>query len=94
MSPMLEVLRLIPEANPQLVETSCCGMAGAFGYDRDTYGISVQMAELDLMPTLRRSDEQTIVVADGFSCRHQIKDLSGRKARHAIRILRDALGDA
>ena len=91
MSPILSALLLIPGAKPDLIETSCCGMAGAFGYNRDTYSISVQMAELDLLPALGRSDGQVPIVADGFSCRHQIKDLSGFRAHHAIQILRKAL---
>ena len=91
--PVLKTLKLIPGVNPELIETSCCGMAGAFGYNRQTYDISVRMAELDLLPALRRSDRQTLIVADGFSCRHQIRDLSGRQAQHAILILRDALSD-
>jgi FAD/FMN-containing dehydrogenase/Fe-S oxidoreductase len=90
-SPILHALLLIPGTNPDLIETSCCGMAGAFGYNRATYNISIQMAELDLLPALGRSGEQVPIVADGFSCRHQIKDLSGRRAQHAIQILRKAL---
>jgi Fe-S oxidoreductase len=90
-NPVLQALKLIPSADPQLIETSCCGMAGAFGYNRQTYDISVRMAELDLLPALRRSDGQALIAADGFSCRHQIGDLSGRRAQHAILILRDAL---
>jgi FAD/FMN-containing dehydrogenase/Fe-S oxidoreductase len=90
-SPILSALLLIPGANPDLIETSCCGMAGAFGYNRETYDISVQMAGLDLLPALDRSDWQVPIVADGFSCRHQIRDLSGRRAQHAIQILRKAL---
>lgn len=91
--PVIETLRLVPDARPELIETSCCGMAGAFGYNRQSYDISVGMAELDLLPRLRGADERSVIVADGFSCRHQIMDLSGRQARHAIRILRDALSN-
>jgi Fe-S oxidoreductase len=90
-SPTLSALLLIPGAKPDLIETSCCGMAGAFGYNQDTYNISVQMAGLDLLPALGRSGRHVPIVADGFSCRHQIKDLSGRRAQHAIQILRKAL---
>jgi Fe-S oxidoreductase len=89
--PILHVLRLIPGTDASLIETGCCGMAGAFGYNRASYTVSVRMAELDLLPALRKMDSQALIVADGFSCRHQIGDLSGRKAQHAIQILRKAL---
>jgi FAD/FMN-containing dehydrogenase/Fe-S oxidoreductase len=92
-APIVEVLRLMPGAEPELIETSCCGMAGAFGYNAELYPISVQMAELDLMPALRAEDRQTPVVADGFSCRHQIADLGARRARHAVHLIREALND-
>lgn len=90
-NPVLHTLRLIPGTDASLIESSCCGMAGAFGYNRDTYFVSVEMAELDLLPALRKAERQTAIVADGFSCRHQIGDLSGREAQHSIQILRKAL---
>jgi FAD/FMN-containing dehydrogenase/Fe-S oxidoreductase len=90
-NPILQTLRLIPGTDPALIETSCCGMAGMFGYNRHTYTVSVQMAELDLLPALRKAERQAIIVADGFSCRHQIRDLGDREAQHAIQILQKAL---
>jgi len=69
------------------VESSCCGMAGAFGYGADTYDASIEMAELSLLPAVRRADRPTIVVADGTSCRHQIKDGARREALHVARVL-------
>ena len=78
-TPILEVLRLIPGAKPELIETSCCGMAGSFGYDADHYEVSMQMAELSLLPAIRNSPE-AIIVADGTSCRHQIRDGAQREA--------------
>jgi FAD/FMN-containing dehydrogenase/Fe-S oxidoreductase len=90
-NPILHTLRLIPGTDASLIESSCCGMAGAFGYNRDTYLVSVEMAELDLLPALRKAERHTAIVADGFSCRHQIGDLSGREAQHSIQILREAL---
>jgi len=87
--PILEVLRLIPGAKPELIETSCCGMAGSFGYDTDHYEVSMQMAELSLLPAIRRNPD-AIVVADGTSCRHQIAHGAGRQARH-VAVLLDEL---
>ena len=85
-------LNLIPELEVELIESSCCGMAGSFGYEADHYDISMSMAELDLLPAIRNADDQTLLVADGTSCRHQIKDGVGRRAEHVARILETALG--
>jgi len=74
-----------------VIESSCCGMAGAFGYDRETADASMKMAELDLLPTIRDADPQTLIVADGTSCRHQIFDGSQRKALHVAEVLAMAL---
>lgn len=82
----LDVLRLIPGAQPQLIETSCCGMAGSFGYEAGHYAVSIQMAEANLLPAIRACPE-AIVVADGTSCRHQIRDGTRREAVHAARLL-------
>jgi len=88
-APILEVLKLIPDAKPELIETSCCGMAGSFGYDVDHYNVSMQMAELSLLPAVRKNPA-AIVVADGTSCRHQIAHGAGRQARH-VAVLLDEL---
>src|SRR5262249_27959301 len=85
-APILEVLRLIPDAKPELIESSCCGMAGSFGYEAGHYDLSMRMAEASLLPALRRQPD-AIVVADGTSCRHQIADGAGREAVHAARLL-------
>lgn len=85
-SPVLEVLKLIPGAQPQLVETSCCGMAGSFGYEAKHHAVSMQMAELALLPAVRSAPD-AIVVADGTSCRHQIADGAQREAVHAAVLL-------
>jgi Fe-S oxidoreductase len=85
--PVEQALRLIPDLDVEIVESSCCGMAGAFGYGADTYDASIQMAELSLLPAVRRADERTLVVADGTSCRHQIKDGAMREALHVARVL-------
>src|SRR4051794_17372158 len=81
------VLRLIPELAVETVESSCCGMAGAFGYGADTIDVSLKMAELSLLPAVRKAEPDTLVLADGTSCRHQIKDGSGRDALHVARAL-------
>ena len=88
----LAALRRIDGAIVKPIESSCCGMAGAFGYGADTIEASKQMAELSLMPAVRSARSEDIVVADGTSCRHQIADLSGREALHAVRVLDMALG--
>jgi len=82
-----QVLRLVPGLDVETIESSCCGMAGAFGYGADTYQTSMDMAELSLLPAVRRADAATLIVADGTSCRHQIKDGAGRGALHVARVL-------
>ncbi len=91
MPPVEAALRLIPELEVQTVASSCCGMAGAFGYGADTYGISMKMGELSLLPAVREAGDDTLVVADGTSCRHQIADGAGRPAMHVARVLEQAL---
>jgi Fe-S oxidoreductase len=89
-SPVLDVLKLVPGVQPQLIESSCCGMAGSFGYEAAHHSVSMQMAELSLLPAVR-SAPGAIVVADGTSCRHQIHDGAQREAIHAAVFLRMAL---
>jgi FAD/FMN-containing dehydrogenase/Fe-S oxidoreductase len=85
--PAEAVLRDIAGAQVETIETSCCGMAGAFGYGRDTYDVSIRMAEASLLPAVRAADADTAIVADGTSCRCQIEDGSGREALHLARHL-------
>jgi Fe-S oxidoreductase len=80
-------LKLVPELAVETVDSSCCGMAGAFGYGADTIDVSLKMAELSLLPAVRQATADTLVVADGTSCRQQIKDGTGREALHVARIL-------
>jgi Fe-S oxidoreductase len=89
-----QTLRLIPELNVETIESSCCGMAGAFGYGADTYQTSIEMAELSLLPAVRRADSDSLVIADGTSCRHQIKDGTNRAALHVARALAMSLDSA
>jgi FAD/FMN-containing dehydrogenase/Fe-S oxidoreductase len=86
-----KTLRLVPDLHVETVETSCCGMAGSFGYGTDTITASKAMAELSLLPAVRAADQATLIVADGTSCRHQIGDLSTREAHHVARILADSV---
>ncbi len=88
--PILQVLRLIPGAKPELLDGSCCGMAGAFGYEAKHYGVSMAMAEATLLPRVR-SVPNAIVVADGTSCRHQILDGTNREAVHLALLLEQQL---
>jgi Fe-S oxidoreductase len=81
------VLRLVPKLDVQTVESSCCGMAGAFGYDADTIDVSFKMAELSLLPAMRKAPADALIVADGTSCRHQIHDGADREALHVARVL-------
>ncbi len=85
--PVSEVLKLIPDLAVETIESSCCGMAGAFGYGADTIDVSKAMGELSLLPAVRKADADTIVVADGTSCRHQIHDGASREALHVARVL-------
>ena len=90
-APAQEVLKWIPGLATRLIESSCCGMAGAFGYEARHYDISMKMAESALLPAVRTAAPHAIIVADGFSCRHQIRDGSGRDALHVARVLEQAL---
>jgi len=85
-TPAMELLKLIPNAEPKLIESSCCGMAGSFGYESEHIEVSKQMAEASLLPAIRKSPDSW-VVADGTSCRHQITDGTQREAVHIARIL-------
>ncbi len=89
LAPAVEVLRLIPEMQVDVIDSSCCGMSGAFGYEAAHYDVSMKMAELSLLPAVRAADKDTLIVADGTSCRHQIAD--GTRAedqRHAVHVVR------
>jgi Fe-S oxidoreductase len=93
MGATVAALRLIPELDVQVVESSCCGMAGSFGYEAAHYDVSMKMAEFSLLPAVRQAGDDTLIVADGTSCRHQIADGTGgtRRPLHAARVLARAL---
>ncbi|MCF8477288.1 MAG: FAD-binding protein [Pseudolabrys sp.] len=81
------VLKLIPELQVETIESSCCGMAGSFGYDAKTIDVSLKMGEASLLPAVRKAPDNALIVADGTSCRHQIHDGGGRDAVHVARVL-------
>ncbi len=85
------VLAQIPGLTFSVVESGCCGMAGAFGYSRQTWHVAEKMAELDLLPAIRNAALDTAIVADGISCRHQIELNSGRQAVHVAQLMQSAL---
>jgi Fe-S oxidoreductase len=91
MDALRQTLALIPDLQVQVIDSGCCGMAGAFGYEASHYELSLKMAELDLLPAVRAAGDDTLLVANGTSCRHQIEDTSARKAQHIACLLRDAL---
>jgi FAD/FMN-containing dehydrogenase/Fe-S oxidoreductase len=74
-----------------IIPSGCCGMAGSFGYEAEHYEVSMQVGELVLFPAIRKQPEEVIIAAPGTSCRHQIKDGTGRKALHTLEVLYDAL---
>ena len=91
MPAVLAALKLVPNLAVETIESSCCGMAGAFGYEADHHDISMQMAELSLLPAIRTAGADTLLVADGTSCRHQIADGAQRQAVHVAQVLARAL---
>jgi Fe-S oxidoreductase len=94
MSAVEAALKLVPNLKVETIESSCCGMAGSFGYNADTIDVSLAMGELSLLPAVRKADADAIIVADGTSCRHQIKDGTGREALHVARVLAMSLDAA
>jgi FAD/FMN-containing dehydrogenase/Fe-S oxidoreductase len=90
--PVQTVLSWIPGLSTTLIETSCCGMAGSFGYELAHQDVSMKMAELSLLPAIRQTDVNCLVIADGTSCRHQIADGVQRQAQHVAVVLHHALG--
>jgi FAD/FMN-containing dehydrogenase/Fe-S oxidoreductase len=87
----VKALRQIPGLSVKPIASSCCGMAGSFGYDAAKLEVSKGMGELSLMPAVRAAAAEDVIVADGTSCRHQIADLAGREAIHSVRLLERAL---
>jgi FAD/FMN-containing dehydrogenase/Fe-S oxidoreductase len=91
LTPTVKALELPVNYQVQLIPSGCCGMAGSFGYEQEHYNLSIQVAELVLMPAVRSAPADTYIAAPGTSCRHQIKDCTGRIALHPAEILYEAL---
>ena len=91
MGPVASVLQSVPGLEVRQIESSCCGMAGAFGFDPKNIDVSLAMGELSLLPAVRKAGADDLIVADGTSCRHQIHDGAGRDALHVARVLDGAL---
>jgi FAD/FMN-containing dehydrogenase/Fe-S oxidoreductase len=91
LSASVNMLSLPENYKVETIPSGCCGMAGSFGYEKEHYDISMQIGELVLLPTVRKQPGDVIIAAPGTSCRHQIKDGTGRKAKHPVEILYDAL---
>jgi FAD/FMN-containing dehydrogenase/Fe-S oxidoreductase len=91
MSAMQQALALIPDLEVEVIDSGCCGMAGAFGYEASHFEVSMKMAELSFLPAVRAAEHDTLVIANGTSCRHQIYDGSQRDSLHIARVLQSAL---
>jgi Fe-S oxidoreductase len=91
MTAVQAMLKAVPGLEVRPIESSCCGMSGAFGYGAKTIDVSLAMGELSLLPAVRAAGPGDLVVADGTSCRHQIHDGAGREALHVVRVLDTAL---
>ena len=86
-----QFLQQMPDVSVEVINSGCCGMAGAFGYARENYALSMQIGELELLPAVRNSDEGTIIVANGASCRSQIMDATGQRALHPAEVIDRAI---
>jgi FAD/FMN-containing dehydrogenase/Fe-S oxidoreductase len=91
MQDIRDVLALVPGLEVQTIPSSCCGMAGSFGFEKEHYEVSMNMAQESLLPAINKASDDVLVIADGTSCRHQIRDGAGRNPLHVARVLRRAL---
>ena len=91
LSSVERILNLIPDLEIETIDSSCCGMAGSFGYEKEHYDASMEMGSLSLFPAINEAESDTLVVADGVSCRGQIEHGTGRQAMHVARVLQMAL---
>ncbi|HZF65188.1 MAG TPA: FAD-linked oxidase C-terminal domain-containing protein, partial [Chitinophagaceae bacterium] len=89
--PSYKLLSLPENYSVSTIPSGCCGMAGSFGYEKEHYDVSQQIGELVLLPTVRKQNESVIIAAPGTSCRHQIKDGTGKKALHPVEVLYEAI---
>ncbi len=90
-NPLLKILRLLPNTTITEIPSGCCGMAGSFGYEKTHYEVSRACGEDRLFPAMRAAGPETVIVAAGISCRHQIVEGTGRQAVHPIILLAQAL---
>ena len=90
-APARALLSRIPSATVVDLDAGCCGMAGSFGYTRDHYDVSCAIAERKLLPAARAMSNDSVLVAAGTSCRHQVADLAGVSAVHPAVLLRSLL---
>jgi Fe-S oxidoreductase len=90
-APTKKVLTLPENYTVEEMNTGCCGMAGAFGYEAEHYDVSMKIGELVLFPAVRKADDASIISAPGTSCRKHIKDGTGKKAAHPVEVLWEAL---
>ena len=91
LAPTAAILGLPANYTVDVIPSGCCGMAGSFGYEAEHFDLSMQIGELVLFPAVRSAPQETLIAAGGTSCRHQIKDGTGRHALHPVEILRHAL---
>jgi hypothetical protein len=91
MEPTFKMLSIPKNYSVTIINSGCCGMAGSFGYEKEHYDLSMQVGEDTLFPKIRNTESTTIIAAAGISCRHQIKDGTGKISKHPITILREAL---
>jgi Fe-S oxidoreductase len=92
-TPSVKLLSLPENYSVEVIPSGCCGMAGSFGYEKEHYNLSMKIGELVLFPAIRKQPENCIIAAPGTSCRHQVKDGTGRKALHPVEVLYAALVD-
>jgi FAD/FMN-containing dehydrogenase/Fe-S oxidoreductase len=90
----VKALQLIPGLTVETFDSTCCGMAGSFGYEAEHYDVSMKIGELGVLPEMRAAPPDTLLAANGTSCRHQIADGAGREARHLVHILDEASAGA
>jgi Fe-S oxidoreductase len=88
---LMKVLSLPQNFNVEEINSGCCGMAGSFGYEKEHYDLSMKIGEMKLFPAVRKANADTAIVASGTSCRHQIKDGTGKHAKHPVEILYEAV---
>ena len=89
----MSVLKSIPGCEVEEINSGCCGMAGSFGYEAEHYDISMRIGEMSLFPAIREREGDFAVVAEGVSCRQQIAHGTGKRAKHLVEALAEALGD-